>query len=132
MYQTVHAKDGGTGKAAQSSLVTIAGKTGTAQNWRMDAGPERPGIINREVKKVPDHLTWFIGFAPFENPRYAFSVVVANAKSGGSVSAPIARRIMESIELLNRGELAVELKPAVPAKGHFRFLESVTGTGILK
>ncbi len=90
----------------------MAGKTGTVQKW-----PQQ---------QVPDNHTQFIGFAPFEKPRYAFSIVVANGKSGGGVCAPIAKRIMESIELLNRGELAVELKPEPPAQGHFDFIESVT------
>ncbi len=117
MYQVVHSEAGGTGRLARSTLLSIAGKTGTSQNWRMDQATK---------KQVPDNHTNFIGFAPFEKPRYAFSVVVANSQSGGGVCAPIAKRIMESIELLDRSELAVELKPAPPAAGHFDFIESVT------
>lgn len=117
MDEVVHSEAGGSGSLARSNLVRIAGKTGTAQKQRIDQATKKP---------VPDNHTHFIGFAPFENPRYAFSIVVANGKSGGGVCAPIAKRIMESIELLNRGELAVELKPAPPAQGHLDFIESVT------
>ena len=117
MYEVVYADNGGTGKHARSGLIPIAGKTGTAQKFRIDPATK---------KQVRDNHTQFIGFAPFEKPRYAFSIVIANGKSGGGVCAPIAKRIMESIELLNRGELVVELKPEPPVKGHFEFLESVT------
>ncbi len=117
MYEVVHSEAGGTGLLARSNLLSIAGKAGISQKWRIDQATK---------KQVADHHTHFIGFAPFEKPRYAFSVVVANVKSGGGVCAPIAKRIMESIELLNRGELAVELKSEPPAKGHFDVIESVS------
>ena len=39
--------------------------------------------------------------------------------------APIARRIMESVELMNRGKLTVDLSPLAVAKGNFKFVESV-------
>ena len=117
MHEVVHAETGGTGTRAASNLIAIAGKTGTAQKYRID---------QTTGKTLPDNHTQFIGFAPFEKPRYAFSIVVANGKSGGAVCAPIAKRIMESIELLDRGELEVELKAELPVRGHFDFIESVT------
>jgi cell division protein FtsI/penicillin-binding protein 2 len=111
--------DGATGKVAQSDLIRIAGKTGTAQKWRIEHQPPDEG------KQIPDHITWFIGFAPAAAPRYAFAICVANGKSGGSICAPIAKRILESVQKLNAGTLTVELKAESPAKGHFNFLDSV-------
>ncbi|RYD36541.1 MAG: hypothetical protein EOP86_05690 [Verrucomicrobiaceae bacterium] len=115
MWKTVN-DYGSTGKLARSALVTMAGKTGTAQAWRVKPGSD--GLIG-------DNHTWFIGFAPFEKPRYAFAILVGNGKSGGSTSAPIAKRIMESVELMNRGKLNVDLSPLAVAKGNFKFVESV-------
>lgn len=67
----------GTGRAASIPGFTVAGKTGTAQN---------PGGA--------DHA-WFFGFAPVENPRVAFCVLVENGGGGGAVAAPIAREMLE-------------------------------------
>ncbi|MGY1690160.1 peptidoglycan D,D-transpeptidase FtsI family protein [Geodermatophilus sp. SYSU D01105] len=68
----------GSGRAARISGVQVAGKTGTAEN----AGP--------------DH-NWFIGFAPADDPQIAVAVFVANGGgTGGDVSAPIARRVMQA------------------------------------
>jgi penicillin-binding protein 2 len=66
----------GTGTLAQVPGVTVAGKTGTAQN-----------------PHGQDHA-WFISFAPVENPKIAIAVLVENAGFGGSISAPIAREMM--------------------------------------
>ena len=53
---------GGTGTGAAINGVTVAGKTGTAEN--------ATGY---------DH-SWFIGFAPAENPKVAVAVVIENNK----------------------------------------------------
>ncbi|MGY1785202.1 peptidoglycan D,D-transpeptidase FtsI family protein [Geodermatophilus sp. SYSU D00698] len=70
--------ENGSGRRAQVPGVEVAGKTGTAQN----AGP--------------DH-NWFIGFAPADDPQIAVAVFVANGGgTGGDVSAPIARDVIEA------------------------------------
>jgi peptidoglycan glycosyltransferase len=72
---------GGTGTRAQIPGVTVAGKTGTAQN----AGAPH---------------AWFIGFAPAEAPTIAVAVLVENggnggdAATGGRIAAPIAQAVM--------------------------------------
>ncbi|HEU5277404.1 MAG TPA: penicillin-binding protein 2 [Gaiellaceae bacterium] len=73
---------GGTGTAAQIPGVRVAGKTGTAETGRLNV-----------------HTTWFAAFAPAEAPRVAIAVVVENQLNGfgGSVSAPIARQVMEAL-----------------------------------
>ena len=70
--------ENGSGRRAKIPGVTVAGKTGTAEN----AGP--------------DH-NWFIGFAPADDPQIAVAVFVANGGgTGGDVSAPIARDVMQA------------------------------------
>lgn len=72
----------GTGKAARISGVEVAGKTGTAQNEKSSQGEGN------------DHA-WFIGFAPANDPEIAIAVIIENqAKGGGQIAAPIARKIM--------------------------------------
>jgi peptidoglycan glycosyltransferase len=68
----------GSGRRARIDGVQVAGKTGTAEN----AGA--------------DH-NWFIGFAPGDDPSIAVAVFVANGGgTGGDVSAPIARQVIEA------------------------------------
>jgi peptidoglycan glycosyltransferase len=70
----------GSGRAARIPGVDVAGKTGTAE-----VGNDQP-----------DH-NWFIGFAPAEDPQIAVAVFVANGGgTGGDVSAPIAREVMQA------------------------------------
>lgn len=68
----------GTARAAQVANVSVAGKTGSAEN---SAGRTH---------------AWFVGYAPYENPKIAFAVLVENAGHGGSVAAPIAKKVIET------------------------------------
>jgi peptidoglycan glycosyltransferase len=76
----------GVASGARIRGVSVAGKTGTAEN-----GEGQP------------YTLWFTGFAPAENPRVAVVVVVENgggvgqSASGNSLVAPIARKIMEAV-----------------------------------
>jgi penicillin-binding protein 2 len=112
MWKVVN-EPGGTGKKAQIKGVEVAGKTGTAQFWREING-----------KKEKDNHTWFIAFAPYEQPRFAVCVFVQGAKSGGGVSAPIAQRILEQALALEKG-----YDPGVtwldPAPGSFAQVDEV-------
>lgn len=84
---------GGTAAAAGAGApYQFAGKTGTAQvigmkqNQRYDAA--RVSLRNR------DHAL-FIAFAPADNPRIAVAVMVENGGHGGSIAAPIARKVVD-------------------------------------
>ncbi len=67
----------GTGTNASIENVSVAGKTGTAEN-----------------EGDRDH-TWFVGLAPVDNPKFAVAVVLENSGgTGGSEAAPIARDIL--------------------------------------
>lgn len=105
--------DSGTGKRAQIKGVSVAGKTGTAQFWRETEG-----------KKVKDNHTWFITFAPYDDPKFAICVMVQGAKSGGGVSAPIAQKIMEESLALEKG-YDPGLTVLAPAVGSFNPIELV-------
>lgn len=66
----------GTGSAAAVNGVTVAGKTGTAEN--------ATGY---------DH-SWFIGFAPAENPKVAVAVLIENSNYGSAT--PIAGKMIRA------------------------------------
>lgn len=108
MWDVVN-RAGGTAGSARIKGHEVAGKTGTAQFWR---------------GKVKDNHTWFIAFAPFENPRYAVAVLVQGAQSGGGVAAPIAAKILADTFKLDEGE-DLKIATLTPAKGSFQFVSGV-------
>lgn len=77
--------EAGTGRVARIDGVPIAGKTGTAENY---------GIINGKREKLEDH-SWFVCFAPRDNPKIAVAVIVENAGFGATWAGPIARMVIE-------------------------------------
>jgi penicillin-binding protein 2 len=78
MHESVTLPDWeGTSYYVKDPRIDAAGKTGTS---------EAPGGAN----------AWWIGYAPFNNPRVAVAVVVPNASSEGAyTAAPIAHKIFE-------------------------------------
>jgi peptidoglycan glycosyltransferase len=73
---------GGTAAGIFPSSLRVAGKTGTA-----------------ELGLGTIYDAWFVCFAPADNPRYVVAVVVEKQPNGfgASVSAPIARAILEKL-----------------------------------
>lgn len=82
----------GTGKRAKSDVVTIAGKTGTAQVIALKIDPQESEVI---PKAHQDHA-WFVAFAPVEQPRIAVAVLVEHMGHGGSAAAPLAKTLIEA------------------------------------
>ena len=68
---------GGTARGARVKGISIAGKTGTAEN-----------------PHGKDHAV-FIAFAPIEDPKIAIAVYVENSGFGGTWAAPIASLLIE-------------------------------------
>lgn len=100
MKNVVHGLHGTARSIKHNLKYTIAGKTGTAQVFGIaqDAEYKKEEI----AKKLQDHAL-FIGYAPYENPRIAVALIVENGGSGGSVAAPIVRKVMDQY-LLNLPE----------------------------
>src|SRR5690348_1261362 len=82
--------DHGTAAAAKLPLdgIQMAGKTGTAQTHNLSAS-ER-GDYTSAVWKLRDH-SLFMGFVPFDNPRYACATIVEHGGFGAAVAAPLVR-----------------------------------------
>ncbi len=73
----------------------FVGKTGTSQVRQISAAERVTGVLKEA--DLPwnrrDHAL-FVGYAPYDNPRYAVVVVVEHGGGGSAVAAPIARDIM--------------------------------------
>jgi penicillin-binding protein 2 len=112
MWKVVNA-EGGTAKAAKIPKVEVAGKTGTAQFW---------DVINGEKKK--DNHTWFMSFAPYQNPRFACVVMIQGGKSGGSCPAPVVQRVLRQCLDLEQG-LQIPIQIVKEEAGFKKSLEAV-------
>lgn len=89
----------------------MAAKTGTSQVRRITAKERASGVTSN------DDLPWerrdhalFVGFAPFDKPRYAVAVVVEHGGGGSRFAGPIARDVLA--EALYGGEPPPEAYPA--------------------
>jgi penicillin-binding protein 2 len=71
----------------------IAGKTGTAQVFTIKQTENTRAKIKDERHR--DH-SWFIAYAPADDPKIAVAVLVENGGFGASVAAPIARKVLDA------------------------------------
>lgn len=78
----------GTAFRLKSLKLKIAGKTGTAQ------------VISKEkwksgVAELKDHA-WFVGYAPYDDPKIAVAVIVEHGGFGASAAAPVVGKVIEA------------------------------------
>lgn len=87
-------QEDGTGAAAAVPGYRVAGKTGTARKYDLEAG----GYGS-------EHRAFFVGLAPASRPRYAAAVMIdeptRNGYGGGAVAAPAFSEIMRRALRLN-------------------------------
>ena len=89
---------GGTGGAARTPVIPVAGKTGTAQVVEMKGAylkSEQLSYFNR------DHA-WFVAYAPVDKPRIAVAVLVEHGGHGGEAAAPVAKKVFEKFMELQK------------------------------
>ena len=122
MYGTVNRK--GSARAAFNGAHYIsAGKTGTAQ--LVTIAQDEKYDATKLSKKNHDNAM-YVGYAPYDKPQIALTVVLENAGHGGAEAAPIARKIMDNylkdqvfpehivIEYLGQQQESLELTKAEP------------------
>lgn len=78
MRQVVNS-DTGTGQRARVEGIDIAAKTGTAQNPQGESH------------------AWFVGYAPANNPKIAFAILIEHGGKGGLIAADLAKQILEFV-----------------------------------
>ncbi|WP_332766968.1 penicillin-binding protein 2 [Phenylobacterium sp.] len=91
--------------------IKMAGKTGTAQVRSFDKLASRSSV--GVTWKLKDH-NLFIAFAPYDDPRYALSVIIEHGGMGGATAAaPRAREVMR-VALLKDPELRARIEKPLP------------------
>ena len=93
MTDVVHSARGTARRIGKDSPYRMAGKTGTAQVFGLKE--EEKYDASAIAEKLRDHAL-FIAFAPVDEPKIAVAVIVENGGGGGSVAAPIARKILDA------------------------------------
>jgi cell division protein FtsI (penicillin-binding protein 3) len=133
LYNTVNyvdptpARRDGTGKPAKSSVVTIAGKTGTAQ------------IASGGVYRTAGHSVSFCGYFPYQKPEYTCIVVITRPReglaSGGFMSGTVVKDIAEKIyanktifEINKLEQDSGFIKYPEIKNGYYAAFKNVTGT----
>jgi len=82
----------GTARGLRNKRLKIAGKTGTAQVSRLI---EREHDLKKIHYKLRDHA-WFVGFAPYDDPKIVVAVIVEHGGFGSSAAAPIAKKVFKA------------------------------------
>jgi penicillin-binding protein 2 len=91
--------------------IKLAGKTGTAQTHSYKSGRGEHGA--QGAWALRDHA-WFICFAPYDDPRYAMSVLVEHGGFGADAAAPKAVALMR-VALLKDPEVRARIIEPLPS-----------------
>jgi cell division protein FtsI/penicillin-binding protein 2 len=81
--------------------VKVAGKTGTAElrsTVSVDPVPLEPGAEPTPAPEEDktDTDAWFVGFAPYRNPKVAVAVLLVGQGAGGETAAPAAKTVFQA------------------------------------
>lgn len=83
----------GTGRRAKVEGLDICGKTGTQLILSLE-NPNYKKLVKQ--RRFTPH-SWFVSFAPRDDPKYAVMVFVENGGDAGKIAAPIAAKIYRRI-----------------------------------
>jgi penicillin-binding protein 2 len=92
MKMSIYAPKGTARRLNKNLTYTMAGKTGTAQVFGLDA--EEEYIAEKYEEILRDHAL-FTGFAPIKDTEIAIAVIVENAGNGSTKAAPLARKVLD-------------------------------------
>jgi hypothetical protein len=109
---------GAFGTLIRNAGLTAGGKTGTAQRQVTVIDPRTNKPVTYRDSRGREHVkkefridSWFIGFAPVENPMIAWAVVVEGGGYGARTSAPIAGNLVvraKNLDLLSPPQVESE------------------------
>ena len=81
----------------------FAGKTGTSQTRSITQEERKLKLKQKDLPYERRDHALFTAFAPYKNPRYAFSIVVEHGGTGSSSAAPIGKKLVKKV--LDRQQL---------------------------
>lgn len=95
MYDVINDKEG----TAYSSRIenpayNMAGKTGTSQVISKKKLLSMGDNLTDEEKRKTQNHALFVGYAPFNKPRYCVSVIIEHGGGGSTAAAPVAKDVL--------------------------------------
>ena len=101
---------GGTsyGSRLKEKKFMFAGKTGSSQIKRFTQDQREAEVKQKDLDFLSRDHALFIAFAPYENPKYAISILIEHGGSGSSAAAPIAKKVIKKV--IERDKLRNERK----------------------
>ena len=107
----------GTARSLRSEFYKYGGKTGTAVTAMDNRGYNKGSKIYQSA---------FMGFFPYDNPKYSIAVVIQNGSEsrlayGGVVSGPVFKEVADKIYAFKISEPNVERYVHVPDSNFYRF-----------
>lgn len=78
----------------KKSPIQIGGKTGTAQVVKLSKSVKHLKI--EEVEYLERDHSWFVGFAPVDNPEIVVVAMIEHGGFGGRTSAPVSARVLKA------------------------------------
>ncbi|WP_234082675.1 penicillin-binding protein 2 [Azonexus sp. R2A61] len=85
-------KEGTGSRAFAGAPYESGGKTGTAQVFSLKSGQKY--VAGALKEKLRDH-SWYVAFAPVDQPKIVLAVMVENGGFGAQSAAPIARQVFD-------------------------------------
>ncbi len=70
---------------------------GTAHNSRLKDFKAVGKTSSAQAEKGKESHAWFVGYAPYDSPKYVLAVFMKNAGHGGQMAAPPAAQILEAL-----------------------------------
>jgi cell division protein FtsI (penicillin-binding protein 3) len=112
----------GTARALKSDLYRFGGKTGTAVTAMDNRGYNKGNKIYQSA---------FMGFFPFDNPKYSIAVVIQNGSEsrlayGGVVSGPVFKEVADRLYASKIANEPFNKFQSVPDSGLYKFYGTKT------
>ena len=89
----------------------FAGKTGSSQVKKFTELQRELEVKQKDIAYEDRDHALFIAFAPYDDPKYAISVVVEHGGSGSSAAAPIAKKVIKKV--LERDKLRESISSTI-------------------
>ncbi|MDA3062392.1 MULTISPECIES: penicillin-binding protein 2 [unclassified Campylobacter] len=97
MYEVGNNPNGGTAyKIMKDAIVPLAVKTGTAQVVGLSQKTNKR-LKESQMDYFHRSHAWMTSFGPYENPKYAVTVLVEHGGGGGSAAGPVVKKIFEKL-----------------------------------
>lgn len=97
MFMVIN-EQGGTAYRSRTEIdeFVLAGKTGTSQVISHKGLASITDMTAEEKKRMENHAI-FVGYAPFDKPKYSISVLIEHGGAGSAAAAPVGRDVMKEL-----------------------------------